>query len=106
MNAKYWQKGEVIDYKNEGSTTIDLGNVVMLGERIGISGDVIQPDKTGTVHVSGVFVMAKDSTAIDLGADVFYDETGDAVTTTGTVPIGWAIEAATGTDTEVKVKIG
>lgn len=106
MNATYWQKGETIDYKNTGNDTIPLNSVVVLGERIGIAGDVIPPEATRAVHVTGVFVMPKDNSAIDLGKGVYYDKVKDIITAAGTTSVGWAVEAAAATDTEVKVKIG
>lgn len=37
MTAKYWQKGEVLDYK--ASAAVKNGEVVSLGTRIGVAGD-------------------------------------------------------------------
>jgi len=37
MTAKYWQKGEVLDYK--ASAAVKNGEVVSLGTRIGVVND-------------------------------------------------------------------
>ena len=49
MSAKYWQRGETIDY----TATDDLanGDVVNLATRIGVAGDDIAAGETGAVHV-------------------------------------------------------
>ena len=65
MSAKYWQRGETIDY----TATDDLanGDVVNLATRIGVAGDDIAAGETGAVHVVGVFEMpnfAKGTNAI------------------------------------------
>ena len=48
------------------------------------------------------------STAITIGAAVYYDATGDNITTTAAshIPAGWAIAAAAENDTTVQVCIG
>ena len=51
MSAKYWQRGETIDY----TPTDDLanGDVVDLATRIGVAGNDIPAGETGAVHVVG-----------------------------------------------------
>lgn len=57
MSAKYWQRGETIDY----TPTDDLanGDVVDLATRIGVAGNDIPAGETGAVHVVGVFEIPK-----------------------------------------------
>lgn len=57
MTAKYWQKGEVLDYK--ASAAVKNGEVVSLGTRIGVAGEDIAAGETGHLHVVGVFEMEK-----------------------------------------------
>lgn len=45
MTAKYWQKGEVLDYK--ASAAVKNGEVVSLGTRIGVAGEDIAAGETG-----------------------------------------------------------
>ena len=65
MSAKYWQRGETIDY----TATDDLanGDVVNLATRIGVAGDDIAAGETGAVHVVGVFEMPKATGAVTVG---------------------------------------
>lgn len=105
MNAKYWQRGETLDYT--ATEAVANGAVVSLNTRIGVAGAPMAAGETGTVHVVGVFVMAKAGTAIDLGAAVYYDALNDQITTTSAdnVPAGYAVEAAAASDTTVLVKL-
>jgi Uncharacterized conserved protein len=105
MNAKYWQRGETLDYTP--TAAVANGAVVRLGTRIGIAGSDIAANASGQIHVAGVFEMAKATGAITMGAAVYYDATNDAITTTATsnTPAGYAAEAATESATTVLVKL-
>ena len=106
MTAKYWQKGEVLDYK--ASAAVKNGEVVSLGTRIGVAGEDIAAGETGHLHVVGVFEMPKAaSTAIAMGAAVYYDASAGNITTTSSsnVPAGYAAAAAGANDTTVLVKL-
>ena len=70
MTAKYWQKGEVLDYK--ASAAVKNGEVVSLGTRIGVAGEDIAAGETGHLHVVGVFEMEKATGAMTMGAAVYY----------------------------------
>ena len=106
MTAKYWQKGEVLDYK--ASAAVKNGEVVSLGTRIGVAGEDIAAGETGHLHVVGVFEMPKaTSTAITMGAAVYYDAGAGVITTTSAsnVPAGYAAAAAPANDATVLVKL-
>lgn len=105
MNAKYWQRGETLDYTP--TAAVKNGAVVSLGTRIGIAGSDIEKNTQGQIHVVGVFEMAKASGAITMGAAVYYDTAADKITTTATsnVPAGYAAAAAAAADTTVLVKL-
>ena len=64
MTAKYWQKGEVLDYK--ASAAVKNGEVVSLGTRIGVAGEDIAAGETGHLHVVGVFEMEKATGAVTM----------------------------------------
>lgn len=53
--ASYWQRGETLDYKNTGSSTIEANTVVELTGRVGIAGTDIAPGAEGDLHVCGCF---------------------------------------------------
>lgn len=105
MNAKYWQRGETLDYTP--TEAVKNGAVVSLGTRIGIAGSDIAANEQGQIHVVGVFEMAKDGAEIALGAAVYYNEANDQITATadGAVPAGYAVQAAKAADTTVLVKL-
>ncbi|MDE8690754.1 DUF2190 family protein [Faecalibacterium sp. DFI.5.82] len=109
MIANYQQPGSAIDYPNGTSSAIVAGQVVSLTTRIGVAGTDIPASEVGSLYVKGVFTMPKaTSTAITIGAAVYYDATGDNITTTAAshIPAGWAIAAAAENDTTVQVCIG
>lgn len=112
MSAKYWQRGETIDY----TPTDDLanGDVVNLATRIGVAGDDIAAGETGAVHVVGVFEMPKATGTVTVGQALYWDAAAENITTvasTGSdpvvnnVPAGWAVAAAGSSDTTVLVKL-
>ena len=105
MTAKYWQKGEVLDYK--ASAAVKNGEVVSLGTRIGVAGEDIAAGETGHLHVVGVFEMRKDTDDITMGAALYYSETYKEITTTasGNVPAGYAAAPAASADETVLVKL-
>ena len=109
MIANYQQPGSAIDYPNGTGSAIVTGQVVSLTTRIGVAGTDIPASEVGSLYVKGVFTMPKAaSTAITIGAAVYYDATGDNITTTAAshIPAGWAIAAAAENDTTVQVCIG
>ena len=79
MSAKYWQRGETIDY----TATDDLanGDVVNLATRIGVAGDDIAAGETGAVHVVGVFEMPKATGAVTVGQALYWDTAAENITT-------------------------
>ena len=108
MIANYQQPGSAIDYPNGTSSAIAAGQVVSLTTRIGVAGTDIPASAVGSLYVKGVFAMPKAaSTAIAIGAAVYYDASADITTTAASnIPAGWAIAAAAENDTTVQVCIG
>ena len=106
--ASYWQRGETLDYKNTGSSTIEANTVVELTGRVGIAGTDIAPGAEGDLHVCGVFEFDKTGTnEIAFGQPVYFDKTGitDAANngeTSGSkvayTPAGFAAKAAAAGD--------
>ena len=107
MNARYWQRGETLDYT--ATEAVTNGQVVSLGNRIGVAGNDIAESATGALHVTGVYVMDKKaSEKITMGTPVYYDTTADEITATekGNVPAGYAAADAEASDATVLVNIG
>ena len=91
MSAKYWQRGETIDY----TATDDLanGDVVNLATRIGVAGDDIAAGETGAVHVVGVFEMPKATGAVTVGQALYWDAAAENITSLpASSSRGWAWE--------------
>lgn len=108
MIAKYWQRGEALDY-TAADAAVANGQVVSLGNRIGVAGDDIPEGETGTLHVMGVFEMEKDTTvSVTMGASLYYDESAQKITTdpSGNVPAGYAAADAAQSATTALVNIG
>ena len=116
-SASYLQRGETLDYKNNGDSKIDANTIIVYGARIGVTGCEILPGAVGTLHVAGVFELPKkDNTAINAGVDVYWnpDSTAPGVTAsaddgettpTAYVKVGYAAYAAAASDTTILVKV-
>ena len=92
--AEYLQRGESLDYTNATEDTIPDGAVVTIGSRIGVTGCPIPPGKTGSLHVVGVFEIAKSGTAaVEMGQTLYFDGTG-VTDTAGNVVAGYAASPA------------
>lgn len=110
MEARYYHKGETLDYVNDTDSVIEANTVKPIGDhRIGVIGGTIKPGETGSIHVGGVFICPKDTGAITFGQKVFYDTAKDKIVGASgesTVPAGYATTKATENDTTVTVSIG
>lgn len=72
MKAAYWQRGEALDYMNTATKKIEAGDVLTLGNRIGVAGTDIEPGALGSVHVTGVYEFTKKDTAeLTMGMTVY-----------------------------------
>lgn len=108
MSAKYWQRGETIDYTPTGA--LANGDVVDLATRIGVAGNDIPAGKTGAVHVVGVFEIPKATDAVKVGQALYWDKAAKKITTaegssSANTPAGWAVAAAGSSDATVLVKL-
>lgn len=109
MNTEYIQKGEMLDYKNEGTENIVLGQIVVQGSRAFVAADNIPVGAVGALAAAGVFSMEKAAgEAIGMGDRVYYDSANDCITKAekDNTETGYAVEAAPGAAGTVKVKIG
>lgn len=113
--AAFWQRGETLDYRNGTDTKIEANTVITFGSHIGVAGTDILPGELGSLHVTGVFEVPKtDTTAIEMGTEVYFDGAGITAAatdgaTTGPVayPLaGYAAQAAAASDTVILVKLG
>ena len=105
-SAAFWQRGESLDYKNTGLTTIEANTIVAYGSRIGVIGCEIAPGEVGSLHVTGVFNMPKTgASAIAAGDEVYWDGNGITDVSSSNTKAGFAAQAAGASDTEILVSI-
>lgn len=111
MATNYLQAGDVVDYT--AGAAISSGDVVEMGNLIGVAITDIANGDTGAVKISGVFELPKVSAAvIGAGETVMWDTSAGAFEDNLATPAAGdltggcvAVEAAGNGDTTVKVKI-
>ncbi|MCD7857739.1 MAG: DUF2190 family protein [Clostridiales bacterium] len=103
--AEFWQRGEALDYTNETDELIEANVVLQVGSIIGVTGTVIPVGKVGSLHVGGVWEIAKTGTAaIEMGQVVYWDGIG-ITDTESDIEAGYAAAAAAADDTTILVKL-
>lgn len=115
MKATYWQRGEAIDYKNTTDVTIPENTVIAIKTRIGVTGTVIEPGQTGSLHVCGIFELPKsDAGELEIGTIVYSDGAGVTASADNSktgdekvvyVPAGYVVQAAAAADSTALVKL-
>jgi predicted RecA/RadA family phage recombinase len=95
--AIYKQEGDHIDYVP--TADVAAGQVVIIGELVGVAHAPIAAGELGALTVRGVFAFAKATgggTAIAAGTKVYWNDTTNVATTeaTGNVYLGKAVAAA------------
>lgn len=106
MKATYWQRGETLDYINEGVKVIEAGEIIDFKTRIGIAAYSINPKEKGTVHMVGVYsIKKKDQTEIKMGVPVYFAEDGITATAESNTPAGYAAETSPIKAPEILVKL-
>ena len=96
MKARYYQRGESIDYTPEAD--VSAGDVIRLGKLVGVAKLDIKAGELGALALTGVYEIAKDSaTEFTAGELVAYDGTAGTIVKTGTfgaTGFGYMIEDA------------
>lgn len=106
--ATYIQRGESLDYINNGDTALEGGTVVALETRIGVIGGNTAPGAVGSVHVMGVFEIKKAAgKEVKQGAALYYDaDAGEITDDASKIPAGYAATASKSEAETVLVNIG
>lgn len=107
MKATYWQRGESLDYVNKTAAVIEANSIIDLKTRIAVAGTSINPNETGSIHVTGVYrIKKKAEEAISFAAAVYFSST-DGITTTaaGNTPAGYAAEDSAAEAEYILVKL-
>lgn len=111
MATNYVYSGDVVDYT--AGADIASGDVVVIGQQIGIALVDIANGATGSVALDGVFTVPKVSAAvIAQGESVIYDVSASAFDDNAATPASGdvsgccvAVEAGAATTTNIKVKL-
>lgn len=103
MYARYVQKGEAIDHMPE--TAVAAGDVVVVGNLIGIARLDIPAGVLGALAVVGVYDVAKAAGAVAVGTPLYWDAANKKATAVaaGNPYLGKATRAAGATDETVRV---
>lgn len=104
MATNFVQEGKALNYTPSGAD-VASGDLVVIGTIAGIAKTDIADGKTGAVHISGVFSVAKASGAVAQGAKLYWNSSNSNLTTTasGNTLVGVAAEAAASGDANVKI---
>lgn len=71
MKATYWQRSESLDYVNKTDKVIEANSIVDLKTRIAVTGTSINPNETGSIHVTGVYRIKKKREKRSLSRQMF-----------------------------------
>lgn len=104
--ASFSHAGDRVDYTPGSAVT--AGDVVVVGDFIGVAADNIAANTLGSLLISGVFNFAKAAGAIAIGTILYWDATNDVVSANPGVGlrIGPCTKAALSGDTTVEAKLG
>ena len=104
MATNYVQEGKTLDYTPSGAD-VASGDFVVIGTIGAVAKTAIADGKTGAVHISGVFSIAKASGAVTQGAKLYWNSTNSNLTTTasGNTLVGVAAETAASGDATAKL---
>lgn len=102
MATNYIQEGKALNYTPSGAD-VSSGDLVVIGTIAGIAKTDIADGKTGAVHISGVFSVAKASGAVSQGAKLYWSSANSNLTTTasGNTLVGVAAAAALSGDATI-----
>ena len=102
------QDGAAITYANATGSDIASGDLVVIGERVGVALVDIADGASGAVAMEGVYEVSKEaSLVVDQGDVLYADATSGELDKTSTDPplAGYAFASSAGADTTVQVKL-
>jgi predicted RecA/RadA family phage recombinase len=109
-HATFVHDGETIDYTP--GAAVAAGDVVVIGELVGVAKTPIAANALGALAVKGVFDFEKATgvgTAISAGANCYWDDTNNVATTSDGAGanklIGKCVTAAADADATVRVRM-
>lgn len=108
MATNYIANGNTVDYANSSGSDIESGDLVIIGERVGVAKDDIDDGSTGVVQMRGVFSVDKEaSLAVTQGDLLYADATSGELDKTASEQTlaGYAYASAAAADGTVKVAL-
>jgi predicted RecA/RadA family phage recombinase len=101
------QKGKTIDYLIPESATITSGQLVAIGDVVGVAVSSGVEGETIAVSLSGVYLVGKVTGVLTQGQKVYFNASQGKVTGTASTNkfVGWAYEAAANGAPTVGVKL-
>ena len=103
MTAIFVHDGFSIDYTP--TANVAAGEIVALGNLVGIAQVDIPANTLGALAVFGVFDVRKGASAFAGGDAVYYDSSTKKATTEGDIYLGRAVQAASATESVVRVRL-
>lgn len=108
LTAQRYDGGQTIPHTPVSA--VSAGDVVVVGEIVAVANHAIAASAAGALSIEGTYSMPKattSSSAITAGAKLYWDASGEVVTTTaGSNKIaGYATEAADDDDSSINVKL-
>lgn len=100
------QKGDIIIVTTPGGGYTS-GQLVTVGELVGIAQNTTLVGETAAINMSGVFEVPKATGAITIGAILYHDTVaGNVTTTAGSLKVaGYAFAAQASGDATVQVRL-
>lgn len=104
MATNFVQEGKTLSHTPSGAD-VSSGDFIVIGTIGAVAKTDIADGKTGAVHITGVFSVAKASGAVTQGQKLYWNSTNSNLTTTasGNTLVGVAAEAAASGDATVKI---
>lgn len=101
------RRGQTLTWRNSTSALVKGGDLVIVGDVVGVAAVDITAGATGALKMEGVFRLPKDGAAIAVGARVYVDSGGDVTATAGSNPAGvaWAEAGAAEPFALVKINV-
>lgn len=106
--ATFRYEGLTVDYTP--SSDVSAGDIVVLGDMVGVAKLDIDSGDKGSIAVTGIFDVAKGTDAADIfavGEPVYYSTADEEATAgeAGNIRLGTCVAAAAQTDTMVTVRL-
>lgn len=105
----YIQEGKKLVWTNSTGSDVASGDVVVVGNRIGIASVAIADGESGVLSMEGVYELAKavDEAFATQGTAVYWDSANSKITVVAgdNTPAGYIFETAIQAATTVNVKI-